>query len=230
MLHAHTDLGTAHNDILQARYNLRIAQVTPVPDVVNHIYAQKDNTTHPSFGQIGVQTGIALPVFDRNQGNRLTAQAELARAVLNVQRVENELTARLAAAYERYENNRVLVRYYREQILPSQVRVYRAIYERYQLEPEKVGYSDIVVAQQTLATALVSYLTALRAQWDAVVDVATLLQTDDLYALGREECGNVPPPLEGLPLKQTWPPAAPEEGAATPLPEELPAPKPVGTP
>src|SRR5262249_40267321 len=156
-------------------------------------------------------------------------QATLSRAVLEVQRVQNDLTRRLAAAYERYENNRVLVRYYREEVLPSQVRVYRAVYERYQIEPEKVGYSDIVVAQRTLANALTSYLTALREQWNAVVDVAGLLQTDDLYALGTAAgCGGVAESLAGLPRVTTWPKADPEEARSTPPAlrlEELPAPK-----
>ena len=50
-----------------------------------------------------------------------------------------------------------------------------------QVEPDKVGFNDIVVAQQNLAQALQSYLTALDAQWHALADFANITQQDDLF-------------------------------------------------
>src|SRR5207245_1044840 len=47
VLENHTDLGTARNGILKARFNLQLAQVTPIPDVLTHFYVQKDNTAEP---------------------------------------------------------------------------------------------------------------------------------------------------------------------------------------
>lgn len=52
---------------------------------------------------------------------------------------------------------------------------------RYQVEPDKVGFDDIVVAQQNLATALQAYLQALDPQWKAVVDTAEISQVDERY-------------------------------------------------
>src|SRR5262249_57762482 len=40
---------------------------------------------------------------------------------------------------------------------------------------------DVVTAQQTLATYIAAYLTALQEEWTAITDVANLLQTDDLF-------------------------------------------------
>ena len=57
--------------------------------------------------------------------------------------------------------------------------------------------ADVVTAQQTLQAYLTGYFTALSAQWTAVVDVANLLQIDDLYE-GTQ--GN--PDLEVSPLEQ----------------------------
>src|SRR5207253_10043493 len=56
-------------------------------------------------------------------------------------------------------------------------------------EPEKGGisFNDLVTAEQTLVTVVQTYLAALGEQWKAVVDVAALLQTDDLFQ-GRELC------------------------------------------
>ncbi len=184
MLRNHTDMATAHNNIVRAQYQLRLAEVTPIPDISTHTYMQRDNTDIPTRIQYGVQAGIAIPIFDRNQGNIRSAQSHLAYAQQDVKRVENDLNQRLAEAYERYGNNKVLVGYYRDQVLPNQVRVYRALQQRYQQEPDKVSYNDIVVAQQTLANSLTAYLTALSAQWTAVVDVANLMQSADLFAPG----------------------------------------------
>jgi hypothetical protein len=74
------------------------------------------------------------------------------------------------------------------------------------------SFADIVNAQQQLNTFLAAYLTALQAQWQAVVDLAALAQLDDLYLpSGGPECG----------------PPAPEP---EPEPDELPPPKPVPSP
>src|SRR5206468_4280299 len=93
--------------------------------------AQKDNTT-PPFGVIhSVLLGVQVPVFNRNQGGILEAEGNLGRVSLEPARVRNDLTAQVAAAFQRYDNSRTLVMLYRDQILPDQVRAYRGIYQRY---------------------------------------------------------------------------------------------------
>src|SRR5262249_62168837 len=103
-----------------------------------------------------VMVSIPVPVWDRNQGAILQAQAALVRVKEEAHRARTELTSNLAEAFERYENNRVLLGYYRDQVLPDLVRVYRGVYERYQREPAgpagaPPGFTDVVVAQQNLA-------------------------------------------------------------------------------
>jgi cobalt-zinc-cadmium efflux system outer membrane protein len=184
----HTDVLTAQTRVQKARYNLRLAQVTPVPDVDLRVMVQKDFTTPPFLAVTSVQVGVPVPVWDRNQGNIAQAQANLLRSVEEQERIRNQLTARVAEAFERYENNRTFLEYYRSHILPDQVRTYRGIYERYDKEPERVNLGDIVTAQQTLATSVVGYLTALTAAWAATVDVASFLQTPDLFQLDAAAC------------------------------------------
>src|SRR5262249_28538367 len=43
----HTDVLTALNSIEKARFTLKLAKVTPVPDVDIHLLVQKDTTTFP---------------------------------------------------------------------------------------------------------------------------------------------------------------------------------------
>jgi cobalt-zinc-cadmium efflux system outer membrane protein len=214
VLTGHTDLRTAENGATRARYNLRLAQVTPVPDVNLHVALQKDVPTNTA--QTNVSVGLPLPVWDRNQGGIIQAQGQLARALGEADRVKNDLSQRLADAYERYETSRVQTAYFRRQVLPDLVRAYQGIYRRYQGdEPGKVGFIDLVNAQQTLGGALATYLTNLAAQWQSVVDVAALLQTDDLYQLGTDDATGCAPGAEPLEKLLTpgdvWHPALPRE-------------------
>jgi cobalt-zinc-cadmium efflux system outer membrane protein len=229
MLNIHTDLGIARNGILKAQYELQLARVMPIPDIRSNVAVQKDTTSEPHTVQVALTLGIDLPVFNQNQGEILRAQAQLAHANRDVARVENDLNSRLAETFERYRNNLTLATYYRDSILPNQVRVYRAIYQRYQQEGEKakVSYNDVVVAQQTLAAALLTYLNNLAAQWQAVADLAHLLQTDDLYQLTTpmEPCDAPKQTLAQMLDPQAW-----QAAGAPPVRARLtgPAPKTVG--
>jgi cobalt-zinc-cadmium efflux system outer membrane protein len=197
ILNCNTELEAARWGIPKQQMLVRLARLQNCPDIATHFYVEKDNTSDPKRYQVGIQAGIAIPLWDRNQGNILQAQAQLAHANQEVPRVENDLVTRLADAYERYRNNVTLASYSRDSILPNQVRAYRAIFQRYRVAGT-VAFADVVTAQQTLAQALQTYLQNLAAQWQAVVDLGRLVQTDDLYDLtpcpgqGAAPCPRVP--------------------------------------
>ncbi|HJT78932.1 MAG TPA: TolC family protein, partial [Gemmataceae bacterium] len=225
-LSANTDVLTARVGEQRARYNLLAAQVTPVPDVNVHLAVQKDYTTPPHSIVTTLQMGVPVPIWDQNKGAIIQAQGQLLRAVEESHRVRDDLSGRLADAFQRYRSNLSTLDYYRDVILPDQVRYYRGVYERYSQDPS-VQFTDLVVAQQSLGTAITTYLTTLGALWTAVTDISGLIQTDNLYGMGGERCAG--PGLELLlalpcchpcsPLPNpalkgadpTWPVTAPEE-------------------
>ncbi|WP_168218801.1 TolC family protein [Limnoglobus roseus] len=179
MLEQHTDLLSVRNTMAQAQTNLVLQKRMPIPDLQTSTYQQYDNAAQTY--QFGVQIGVQLPVHDRNQGNIRSAQAKIASAGQQLRATENDLIGRLAEAYGRYESSTRIVTNYRDEVLPSLSRAYRSLVRRYQVEPDKVSFNDIVVAQQNLGQALQSYLQALDSQWRAVVDLANLGQLDELY-------------------------------------------------
>ncbi len=223
MLAVHTNLLTAENTILKARYSLRLAEVTRLPDVATNFVWQHDNAT--ANDQFNLQIGFAVPVWDRNQGNILQARAQMARAQEDLTATRNGLIQSLADAYERYLTNKTQVEQFRERILGNQVRVYRAIRERFQQEPEKISYADIVNAQQAIANTLGTYLALLGTQWTAVVDLVTLLQVDELYPPGHDSCpapgGTLPGPLQGTILPPVEASQVAPAAAAVLLPPNL---------
>ena len=189
VLDEHTDVLTARNTIAQAQRYLTLQRQLPIPDLQTNTYQQYDNAAQAY--QFGLQIGISLPVSDRNQGNVRTAYHRLVSAGHALNTTQNTLSGRLAEAFGRYESNRVVAANYREKVLPSLTQAYRAVVRRYQVEPDKVQFNDVVVAQQSLVTALQAYLTALGGQWQAVVDVANVAQLDELYPPAPAA---VPPP------------------------------------
>jgi cobalt-zinc-cadmium efflux system outer membrane protein len=245
VLTSHTDVATANNGVFRARYNLRLAQVTAVPDIEVRLMLQKDFTGPPFGLDPSLQVSGPIPIWDINKGGVQQAQGQLVRAVEEPHRVRDDLTTRLADAYERYDDNRKLLEYYANRILPDQLRVYKGVFERHNQKPDEVTFGDIVTAQQTLASAVATYITTLGLEWQAVVDLANLLQTDDLFQMGPEVTGQkcVPPladleqllalpcchPSSPLPDPQlkgadpTWPPSVPEAGVKNP--EVLPQPR-----
>ncbi len=188
----HTSVGSAEFDLLKAQALLKLAQITPIPDVTVRVMLQKDFTAPPNAASPSVQVGMPIPVWNRNQGNILQAESQMVSASEAKHKARNQLTSDLAEAFERYENNRVLLSYYRDQILPDQIRTYRGLFERFHLEvkiadAENLTFADVVNAQNILSASVVQYLQILGNMWISVVDIANLLQTDDLFQIAGEK-------------------------------------------
>jgi outer membrane protein, heavy metal efflux system len=175
----HTDVLTAKNLMQQAQTNLVLQQRIPIPDLQLNNYHQYDTIARNY--QFGIQLGVTLPTSDANQGNIHSARAKIAATGQQANATRNALQSKLAEALGRYEANTQIAANFRDRVLPSLSQSYRALIRRFQVEPEKVGFNDIVVAQQNYAQALQGYLQALEGQWKSVVDVAGLAQLDEIY-------------------------------------------------
>jgi cobalt-zinc-cadmium efflux system outer membrane protein len=197
ILSTHTDVQTAQNTIQKARFNLQFARVTPIPDIGVNVVVQKDNTASPFGTTYNLQLSVPLAVWDQNKGNIMAAQAQLLHATEEPHRVRADLTSRLAQAFRDYEYALDALEVYRVRILPDQVRFYRGVYERRGTDPS-VSFGDLVNAQQTLATAVTTYVGLLGSMWSSVVSVADLMQTDDLFQLAPGQEVMPIPDLEHL--------------------------------
>jgi cobalt-zinc-cadmium efflux system outer membrane protein len=208
VLRNHTDVLTARNTLEKARYSLKLAQVAPFPDVDVNVGFLKDLSVPPKQFTHTVSIGVPFPIWDRNRGNIMAAEAALYRAKEEPHRVEVALTNTLASAYMGYKNNLEVLEQTRVYILPDQVRTYLGALRRRQLDMSASLY-DLVGAQQTLSTSVTTYLTTLGSLWSSVVAVADLLQTDDLFQLAKPRAVPALPDLDTLtpwPCCHTCPP------------------------
>lgn len=195
LLQSHTDLHSARNSITQARFSAQLESIRPRrPDVNLYGAIQHDYTGAPFSTTYNLQVGVPLPIFDRNQGNILQTQSKVLSSDRALADATNILSSNLADAFSRFHTARQQSASYRDDILPDQVRVYRGVYARYQQDRQAVNFGDIVVAQQSLVTAVSSYTDALTDQWQAYVDIAGLLQLEDLSHLDQIAAVPVEPP------------------------------------
>ena len=185
ILRTHTDLVTAQDAVVRAQYQLKLARIAPVcPNIDTNTVIEHDFTT-PPFGTVAsLQVGVPLPIFDNNRGNIIAAEAALVRACSEYERARNDLFTNLADTFARYETNRQTAEQYHNSILVDQVRAYRGAYQRYQVDPDS-DFNDVVTSQQTLASTISTYIQLLGDQWQAVADLAGLMQCDDIFAMGQ---------------------------------------------
>jgi outer membrane protein, heavy metal efflux system len=202
ILAKHTDALTALNGIQKMRYNLRLNEVTPLPDLTLGATLMYDATPPGPPRWVTFFTGSApVPVWDRNQGGIKQAQGQLAQAIEEPHRVRADLTARVSDAFRRFEENRVLLEMYVKQMLPQQANAFRAAVLRHDIgDVGGLGYYDLIAAEQNLVTLIPAYLGTLGAYWQAVSDIASLLQTDNVYQMA-DEVENCPLPDLGELLK-----------------------------
>ena len=90
---AQLEVFTARNGIDAAKYNLKLAQITPwFPDVDFQVGLFKDFAVPPQRHHATVQVGVPIPIWDQNKGNIRSAEAALVRALEEPHRVEVTLT------------------------------------------------------------------------------------------------------------------------------------------
>ena len=207
MLQRHSDLIASNARIASSGSNLRLQEAIPIPNVTLYAAFQHDDTTPLSDYSTNVQVSAPVPAFNRNQGNITSAHAELVRARQNLTETNNTLMSNLAENYNRYATSRTISESYRTDLLPDQVLVYRGVYDRFLIDGESIDFAQVVVAQQTLTQVVTSYLQSLSDSWMATVDLAELLQVDDLMT------------MDGMAMT----PEAISAGASTPNPKAVPA-------
>jgi cobalt-zinc-cadmium efflux system outer membrane protein len=165
------ELAQAQAHVERARCALAREQAGRYGNLDVEVSVAHDNSTGDNIA--GVQLGMPLPVFDRNQGNIVRAAAELRAAQNEVERMALDLQQRLAAVYERYASSRYEVEQYRNSILPNartSLGLVRTGYAQGEL-----GYLALLTAQRTYFQANLTYLESLRQLRASQTEIESLL-------------------------------------------------------
>lgn len=170
MVLEHPEVLIAQVGIQRAQAALHKERALRIPNVTVAAGYTRDNIgRQPEWT---FQAGLPVPLFDRNQGNIHSAQAELAQAEQETARVQNALASRLASAFGDYAAARQREVRYRTSIMPLAERAYK-----FSLEAFKAGQFEflrVLQAQRSLAEARLEYNRALLDAWQAASELAGL--------------------------------------------------------
>jgi cobalt-zinc-cadmium efflux system outer membrane protein len=125
-----------------------------------------------------IMVGIEVPIHDRNQGNILSAKAQVVKAAREIDRREQQLRRQMALEFQQYEIARAQVERYRTRILPSTNRTLEL--SRMAQEAQQFSSLQILTVQRTYTEANQQYVAALRDMWQSIASLEGLLLVDAL--------------------------------------------------
>jgi len=170
-------------------HGIRRAQAEPIPDITIRLglgYNFERFTPGVPVGPEGnISIGIPLPLFDRNQGGKAAAQAELDRAEQELLRQELILRARLSSTFLSYRNTFRIVEQYQQEVLPRAQMAYDLYLEKFQ--QMAAAYPQVLIAQRTLFQVHVEYVQSLVKLWQNVVSIQGLLLVGGLNDPGESD-------------------------------------------
>lgn len=139
------EYAAAQSRITRARALLARHQIQPLPNLTVQFGAGVDNGTNS--GMMNLQVGAPLPIHNKNQGNIAAAHAEYCRAVMEAQRIEAAIKARLATVSQEYDGSLATVQQYTSEILPSADESLKLAEEAY--KAGETSFIQVLVARRT---------------------------------------------------------------------------------
>lgn len=170
------ELSRARSGVQRARCELARQCARRIPNFEVEVAAKYDYATRDTLADVALT--LPLPIFDRNQGNIVKAEAELIAARREVQRIDFDLQDRFAAAYEQYGNSRERAEVYSRNIIPNAKEALRLT--RIGADEGEFGYVALLTAQRTYFSASLAYLNNLEEFWDRSVQLEGMLLSGGL--------------------------------------------------
>lgn len=144
--------------IEKARCEISYQRSLAVPDITTQFSVQYDDSTNDTL--TGVQVGMPLQLWNRNQGSIGRAQAELTVAKRRLEATEQALERRLADVFGRYEAARLLADSLETEVLPRAQENLDLATEGY--EAGEINFLDLLTVQRTYFEVSLESLATLR--------------------------------------------------------------------
>ena len=162
-----TELRLAELQILQNEASVGLEKAQRIPDLDVSIGSQYDASVRERVNLVGVS--MPIPLFNRNQGNVLSAtrRADQARDLRNA--TELRLRTETRQALDLWQTANTEVRAFNQQILPAAQSAVDSATRGFEMG--KFNFLDVLDAQRTLIAARTQYLTATAQATDAWVRI-----------------------------------------------------------
>lgn len=159
----------------QAISNIELSKQTP--DVTVSLGAQR-NEELGGITQAMIGLSIPIPVFDKNQGNLLSAKAREYQSIDEKTALENQLQTELKDAYSRRQLQVEASNMYKQDILQGAQIAYEAA--RKGFEFGKFSFLEVLDAQRTLFQAKMQFIQTLTMAHLAEADIQRILGRSNL--------------------------------------------------
>ncbi len=155
------ELAQAAAELERAKWNWNRQVAEPTRNVQVQAGFTHGNVTGDDL--VALQVGVPLRINDRNQGNIASARADISAKTKNIESIERDLSRRFSVALRDYENARIQVAKYQNEVIPETSRFYEMVASAF--KEGEIGYLDLIAAQQTYLNASLQNLTAVRDFW-----------------------------------------------------------------
>jgi len=202
LLNGSPEVRAANQGVTRAEAALKRARAEKLPDIELRgglAYNRELLDNNHAVGWEGeAAVGVQIPIFNRNQGNVQAAEAELAHARQELERVKLALRASFAAVFRDYAEAAETVRHYHDQILPDAQQAHDLYLRKYQ--EMAAAYPQVLIAQRTLFQLREEYTRALVSEQQAAVVLQGYLLAGGLAApIAPGEPASVSPGIEVRP-------------------------------
>jgi outer membrane protein, heavy metal efflux system len=176
-------LRLAQQSVERAEASLRQAKKAVIPNLELSANLSQDNepldSPRKSVGLVGgVQLGVQLPIFNRNQGNIAAAKDEIESARQELARRKLEIVRDLASLFREYDEARLTVHQYKTEMLPRAGQAYQMYLKNYQ--GMAAAYPQALMSQRTLFQLEVDYVQALSTAWQSSLGIRAFGLSDGL--------------------------------------------------
>jgi outer membrane protein, heavy metal efflux system len=176
----------ARQDMVRAQAEIKSAKRESIPDLVIRGGVQQNfqPINETSGFRTGFQAfasaGVSLPIFNRNQGNVVAANAELERARAEVSRVQLALRQSAQTLLQNYLSSEAQIVRYKNEMIPRATRAYDLYLAKY--HQMGAAYPQVLISQRTLFQLQVGYIEALETAWSSVIALQNYTLSSGLSA------------------------------------------------
>lgn len=174
-LDASPQMARARMQIARQQAQVDLAKADRMPDLTVSLGQKKDRLSNVSQTVVGLS--IPLPLFNRNQGNLLTALRSVDKAKTDAEIAYLKVSEALADAHQRASVAQEQIESMRKDILPAAQSAFDAAVTGFELG--KFGFIDVLDAQRTLFQSRAQYLSALSARYRSLADLQRYVAPDE---------------------------------------------------
>ena len=176
LVSVHPRVNIARLEVDRNYFLMQRAQVEPIPNFDVMLGYQRQ-VGIPAQDQGLFQVTMAVPLWNKNQGNIAAAQRELIASRADVQRIQLQLDNMAADAITNFQTARLLVERHEREILPKArqtLELSQGLYAEGQID-----FLRLLQSQKTLLDAELAWIDAHEQRWLAAISIAGLLQEEE---------------------------------------------------